>query len=98
MENCCGGRKKHRAPEEKRALQNRLRRIEGQVRGLGRMLEDDAYCPDIMVQVAAANAALTAFGRELMNNHIKTCVAEDVRAGKDETLDELLSVLKKFIK
>ena len=100
MENtcCCQGKTKHRTPEEQKKLLNRLCRIEGQVRGLQEMLQKDAYCPDILVQVAAANAALNAFNKELLANHIRTCVADDIRAGNDETIDELVGVLQKLMK
>ena len=93
---CC--RHKERSPEEYKALVNRLSRIEGQVRGVRGMLEKDAYCVDILVQVAAANAALNSFNKVLLANHIKTCVTDDIRAGKEETVDELVKVLQKLMK
>ena len=77
---------------------NRLKRIEGQIRGLEGMLKKSAYCVDILTQAAAANAALNAFCRELLANHMRTCVAEDIRAGRDETIDELLAILQKMMK
>ena len=89
---------KHRTEQEYKSLVNRLNRIEGQIRGIKGMLEKDAYCPDILVQVAAANAALNAFNKELLANHIRTCVADDIRAGNDETIDELVGVLQKLMK
>ena len=76
----------------------RLNRIEGQVRGIKGMLEKDAYCPDILVQVAAVTAALNSFNKVLMANHIRTCVADDIRAGRDETIDELVNTLQKLMK
>ena len=94
----CGERKKQRSPEEYKSLIHRLNRIEGQIRGIRSMVEKSAYCPDILAQVAAANAALNAFSKELLANHIKTCVAQDIRAGKDETIDELLVTLRKLMK
>lgn len=97
-ECCCCKKTKHREPEEYKSLMNRLSRIEGQIRGIKAMVENDAYCTDILVQVSAATAALNAFNRELLANHIKTCVAEDIRAGKDETVDELVSTLQKLMK
>ena len=97
-ECCCSGRTKERSPEEYRSLANRLSRIEGQIRGIRGMLDRDAYCPDILAQVAAANAALNAFSRELLSNHIRSCVVNDVRAGKDEVVDELLCTLQKLMK
>lgn len=98
MENCCCHRTKERSEEELRSLMNRLSRIEGQVRGIKGMLEKDAWCPDILVQVAAVSAALNAFNRELLSSHIKTCVIEDIRSGKDETVDELVQTLQKLMK
>lgn len=101
---CCGTQKecchktKERPDKEYRDLVNRLNRIEGQVRGLKRMLETDAYCTDILVQVSAVNAALNSFNKVLLANHIRTCVAEDIRAGKDETIDELVVTLQKLMK
>lgn len=77
---------------------NRLSRIEGQIRGIKGMLEKDAYCTDIITQVAAANAALNAFNRELLATHIKTCVTNDIKAGKTETVDDLLVTLQKLMK
>ena len=94
--DCC--RTKERSEEEYKSLVNRLNRIEGQIRGIKGMLDKNAWCPDILTQVAAANAALNAFGRELLSNHIRTCVVEDVRAGKEDTVDELLTTLQKFMK
>ncbi len=93
---CC--RHKHRTPEEHKALLNRLSRIEGQIRGIRGMVEKDAYCADILVQVAAANSALNSFSRELLTQHIGTCVANDLRDGGTEKLDELLKLLPKLMK
>ena len=95
--HCCG-RKKERSPEEYKKLIHRLNRIEGQIRGIRGMLENDAYCPDILIQSAAANAAIHAFNKELLANHIRTCVANDIRNGKDETVDELVATLQKLMK
>lgn len=75
-----------------------LSRIEGQIRGIRGMVEKDAYCPDILTQVAAASAALNSFSKVLLANHIKTCVAQDIREGKDETIDELLTTLQKLMR
>lgn len=96
-ENCCH-KTKERSPEEYKSLIHRLNRIEGQIRGIRGMVEKDAYCTDILVQVAAANAALNAFNKELLANHIKTCVARDIRLGKEETVDELVATLQKLMK
>ena len=89
---------KDRTPEEHKALLNRLSRIEGQVRGIRGMLEKDAYCVDILVQVAAANSALNSFSKELLAQHISTCVADDLRAGSEAKLDELVNLLPKLMK
>ena len=93
---CC--RHKDRTPEEHKALLNRLSRIEGQVRGIRGMLEKDAYCVDILVQVAAANSALNSFSKELLSQHLRTCVADDLRSGSDDKMDELIKLLPKLMK
>ena len=101
QESCCcqcSHKTKERSEKGYRDLMNRLKRIEGQVRGIQGMLEKDAYCTDILVQVAAVNAALNSFNRVLLTNHLHTCVAENVRAGNDEVLDELAGVLQKLMK
>ena len=98
QEACRCQRKKERSPDEYTSLIHRLNRIEGQVRGIRGMVETSAYCPDILIQVAAANAALNAFSKELLAQHIRTCVARDIRAGRDETIDELVATLQKLMK
>ncbi|MBP3442304.1 MAG: metal-sensing transcriptional repressor [Clostridia bacterium] len=95
---CCSHKTKERSADEYKSLINRLNRIEGQIRGIKGMVEKDAYCTDILVQVSAVNAALNAFNKELLSNHIKTCVAQDIRDGKDETVDELVATLQKLMK
>lgn len=96
---CCGSqRKKERSEQEMRDLTNRLSRIEGQIRGIRGMVEKDAYCPDILTQVAAASAALNSFTKVLLASHIRTCVAHDIREGRDETIDELVTTLQKLMK
>ena len=94
----CSERKKERSEKEYNDLIYRLSRIEGQVRGVRGMLEKDAYCADILVQVSAINSALNSFNKVLLSNHIHTCVAEDIRNGKDEAIDELVDLLKKLMK
>ncbi len=97
--SCCHcSRKKKRTEKEYKDLVNRLSRVEGQIRGIKRMLDEDCYCPDIMVQVAAANAALNSFNKVLLAEHIRTCVADDIKEGKDETIDELLDTLQKLMR
>lgn len=99
MENICHCQKtKVRSDEEYKALINRLNRIEGQIRGIKGMVEKSAYCTDILTQVAAVNAALNAFNRELLAQHIKTCVANDIKNGKDETIDELVATMQKLMR
>ena len=93
---CC--RHNKRSEDEYKSLIHRLNRIEGQIRGIRGMVEKDVYCADILVQVAAANSALNAFSRELLSQHVRTCVADDLRAGSDEKLDELLKLLPKLMK
>ena len=98
---CCGdthAKTKERTDKERRDLMNRLKRIEGQVRGIHAMLDKDVYCADILVQVAAVNAALNGFSKELLSQHVRTCVADDLRAGGTQKLDELLQLLPRLMK
>ena len=92
------GRKKARSENERRDLMNRLKRIEGQVRGLQRMLEGDAYCPEILIQASAVNSALNSFCRVLLAAHLRSCVSEDIRAGREGAVDELADLLQKLMK
>ena len=100
METCpaCAVRHKERSEEDRKALLARLRKAEGQIRGIEKMVEEDAYCPDILIQVSAVTSALNSFNKELLACHIRSCVAEDIREGKDETVDELVKVLQKLMK
>lgn len=98
---CCASQdEKHtmRSDEERKKLLNRLSRIEGQIRGLKGMLEKNAYCPDILTQSAAVNAAVNAFNKELLASHIRHCVVRDVRAGDDTVIDELVCTIQKLMK
>lgn len=95
---CCSEKHTARSKEEKKKLINRLKRIEGQIRGIIGMMENDAYCNDILIQSAAVNAAVNSFNKELLATHIRTCVARDIREGKDETIDELVATLQKLMK
>ena len=95
---CCSHKTKERSEKEYKDLIHRLNRIEGQVRGVKGMVERNAYCTDILVQVSAITAALNSFNKVLLSNHIKTCVADDIRNGKDETIDDLLLTLQKLMK
>ena len=96
QEACC--RHKHREAPEYDALIKRLKRIEGQVRGVRGMVEKEAYCTDILVQVSAIQSALNAFSRELLGNHIRTCVVQDIQSGHTEVIDDLLSTIQKLMK
>ena len=98
MEKCECTKHKTREEKEYRALLNRLNRIEGQVRGVKNMVEADSYCTDILTQVSAVQAALNAFNRELLANHIKSCVVNDIKKGDDSVIDELVSTLQKLMK
>ena len=91
-------KKKERSTKEYKDLMNRLKRIEGQVRGIQGMLENDAYCTDVLIQVAAVNAALNSFNKALLAEHVRTCVADNIRAGNDEVIDELVILLQKLMR
>ncbi|MCH5251708.1 MAG: metal-sensing transcriptional repressor [Lachnospiraceae bacterium] len=95
---CCCYKTKERSEKEYKDLIHRLNRIEGQIRGIKGMIEKDAYCTDILVQVTAINAALNSFNKVLLANHIKTCVTNDIKEGREETVDELLVTLQKLMK
>lgn len=96
--SCCSGKKTLREEEEKKKLLNRLKRIEGQIRGIQSMLEKDSYCNDILTQSAAVSAALNSFNKELLSSHIHTCVARDIREGRDEVIDELMVTIQKLMR
>ena len=98
MENCCAHKTKDRNEADKKALINRLSRIEGQIRGIKGMVEENAFCTVIKMQVSAVTSALNSFNKELLSTHIKTCVADDIKAGKNETVDELVETLKKLMR
>ena len=99
-ENCphCSVRKKHRTAEEQAALILRLRKAEGQIRGIQKMVEENAYCPDILTQVSAVTSALNSFNKELLACHIRSCVAEDIRLGNNEAIDEFVKITQKLMK
>lgn len=95
---CAFHRHKHREEKEYKDLINRLNRIEGQVRGIKGMVEKECYCVDILTQVSAVQSALNSFNKKLLENHIRTCVVEDIKAGNEEVIDELLNTLQKIMK
>ena len=98
MENDCCHKKTKRGADEKKLIISRLNRINGQINGITKMVENDAYCIDILTQVSAIQAALNAFNRELLSNHIRTCVMDDIKNGNDEIVDELVQTLQKLMK
>lgn len=97
-EMICCDKKKERSEKEYKNLIHRLNRIEGQIRGIKNMVEKDAYCTNVLVQVAAANAALNSFSKELLSSHIRTCVVNDIREGKEETIDELVDTIQRLMR
>ena len=98
MEHCDCVRHKKRTEEEKKDLLVRLKKAEGQIRGIEKMVEEDLYCPDILIQVSAVTSALNSFNKQLLGMHIKGCVAEDITHGKEESVDELVKVLQKLMR
>lgn len=97
-ESCCIVRSTQRSEEDIRRLVNRLSRIEGQIRGIKGMLAKDSYCMDILTQSAAVTAAMNAFNRELLSDHIHSCVVRDIRSGDDTVVDELIDMIHKLMK
>ena len=95
---CCSGKTKERDEKEYKDLMNRLKRIEGQVRGVEGMLENDAYCTDILIQVSAITSALNSFNKVLLANHVRTCVADNIREGNDEVIEELVNSMHKLMR
>lgn len=99
---CCAHKTKHRSEEEYKSLVHRLNRIEGQIRGIRGMVENEVYCPDILVQSAAVSAAMSSFNRELLSDHIRTCVVRDIQSGDadtvNESITELLKILQRLMK
>lgn len=96
--DCCTGKTKERTEKEYKDLINRLSRIEGQIRGIKGMVERGCYCTDIVIQVSAINAALNSFNKALLENHIRSCVVEDIKEGKNDTVEDLVSTLQKIMK
>ena len=98
MNECCTNKTKMRSDEEKKALINRLSRIEGQVRGIKQMLLDDKYCVDILTQTSATASALNSFAKEILESHIRSCVIEGVKSGDNDKVEELISTIERYIK
>ena len=95
---CCKEKKTCRGEDYKKALLNRLKRIEGQIRGIEKMIENDAYCNDVLVQSAAAGAALDAFNKELLDQHLRGCVVRDIKNGDESSVDELAEIIRKLMR
>ena len=98
MPDCGCSKKKNRPPEEYRSLINRLNRISGQINGIKKMVEECAYCTDILIQVSAVSSALNSFNKALLSEHIRTCVADNIREGDDDIIDELVNTLQKLMR
>ena len=98
MENKCCNRKTHREEQEKKAIYNRINRIEGQLRGIKKMVEEDTYCNDILIQLSAAENSIKSLSNHILEKHLYSCVSNDIKKGKMETLDELTNLFKKFNK
>lgn len=97
-EKCCDCKRKVRDEEEYKDLIHRLNRIEGQIRGIRNMVEEDRYCVDILTQVSAIQSALNSFNKNLLSSHIKTCVVDDIKSGDEEVVDELCKTIQKLMK
>lgn len=95
---CCGEKITERQDDEKKKLINRLSRIEGQIRGIKKMIENDAYCVDVLTQTSAANSALNSFSRDVLTRHLKTCVVRDIKADDESAVEELAELVKKLMK
>ncbi len=98
MEHCHCEKKTERSTDEKKALLNRLSRLEGQIRGIKSMVENDAYCVDILTQAAAAKQAFNSFNKELLARHMRSCVVRDIKDGRDDTVDELMDIVSKLMR
>ena len=96
-QECCGMRKKERSPEEYKDLMTRLNRIEGQIKGIKGMVEKDAYCTDILIQIKAVSAALNGLNKKILENHLRTCIVTDLKNGREDSLEDLVSTLQKLM-
>lgn len=96
MNNCCEEKKTYRTEEDKKILINRLNRIEGQIRGISNMIQDDRYCDEILIQLSAIDKSIKSFANYMLDKHIKTCVKENILLGNDDVLDEIVDLFKRF--
>lgn len=94
----CSGKKTVRTKEEKKIVTDRLNRIEGQIKGIKRMIEEDRYCSDILMQLSAVENSIKSLSNHVLENHLYTCVTNDLEAGNLEVIDEMVSLFKKFNK
>ncbi|MDO5439140.1 MAG: metal-sensing transcriptional repressor [Erysipelotrichaceae bacterium] len=97
-ENCCAKKTKKRTEEEYKKLINRLNRIEGQIRGIRKMVESDAYCTDVLVQSLAVSSAIDAFNKELLTSHFRSCVVEDIRNNDEEGINEFTDIMRRLMR
>ena len=97
MDNCCG-KKTKRSNDEKKRIINRLNRINGQINGINKMIENDAYCNDVLIQLSAVENSIKSLSTHILENHLYTCVARDLENGDLDTIDELISLFKRFNK
>lgn len=95
---CCSHKKTNRSQEEKKLLNNRLNRIEGQINGIKKMIQDDAYCNDVLIQLSAVENSVKSIANHILENHLYSCVTRDLEDGKLDTIDELISLFKRFNK
>lgn len=95
MEKCCN-KKTHRGDDEKKIINNRISRIEGQLKGIKKMIEQDTYCSDILVQLSAIENSVKSLSNHILENHLYSCVTRDLQNGNLEVIDELISLFKKF--
>ena len=98
MDHHCCAKKTKRSEEEKKRIIHRLNRIGGQINGIGKMVENDAYCNDVLVQLSAVEKSIKSLSTHILENHLYTCVARDLENGEFDTIDELISLFKRFNK
>ncbi len=91
-------KKTHRSEEEKKKINNRLNRIEGQVKGIMKMINEDRYCNDILIQLAALDNSMKSLSNLILENHLYSCISRDLENGKLETFDEIVSLFRRFNK
>ena len=96
MEKCCCEKKTKRSVDEKKLVINRLNRISGQINGITKMIENDAYCNDVLVQLSAVKNSIKSLSSHILENHLYTCVTRDLEKGEFDTIDELISLFKRF--